>query len=116
MTSETGGYRRWDVAVALFPFTQSDQRKPRPILILSDIDFNQSHEHVIAAMITTGANTQWPSDHAIRDLVPTGLSHSSVVRWKVFTLPVETLARRIGTFGSSDRGLLSAGMAGILLG
>jgi mRNA-degrading endonuclease toxin of MazEF toxin-antitoxin module len=116
MASEAGEYRRWDVAVALFPFTQSDQRKPRPILILSDTGFNGSHGHVIAAMITTGANTRWPSDHQILELEPTGLGQASVVRWKLFTLPVETVSRRIGTFGSRDRGLLSVEMAGILLG
>ena len=57
MASETGDFRRWDVAVALFPFTGSTQRKPRPILVLTDAGFNGSHGHVIAAMITTGANT-----------------------------------------------------------
>ena len=116
MASETGDFRRWDVAVALFPFTGSTQRKPRPILVLTDAGFNGSHGHVIAAMITTGANTQWPSDHRILELAPTGLSHASVVRWKVFTLPVESVSRRIGTFGARDRGLLSVEMAGILLG
>jgi mRNA interferase MazF len=116
MASEIEEYRRWDVAVALFPFTQSTQRKPRPILILTEPNFNQAHSHVIAAMITTGANTQWPSDHTIRDLAPTGLGHASVVRWKVFTLPVEALSRRIGSVGSSDKGLLSVAMAGMLLG
>lgn len=116
MTSEAVEFRRWDVAVALFPFTQSDQRKPRPILILSDAPFNGAHAHVIAAMITTGANTRWPSDHAIHDLSPTGLSCPSVVRWKIFTLPIAALSRKIGTFGPADKGLLAAAMAGILLG
>ncbi len=107
---------RWDVAVALFPFTESDQRKPRPVVILSDTAFNEAHGHVIAAMITTGARSQWPTDHRISDLEPTGLSHASVVRWKVFTLPLDIIARRIGALGSQDRGLCSARMAGILLG
>lgn len=116
MTSETDGFRRWDVAVALFPFTGSTQRKPRPVLILSDTGFNGLHGHVITAMITTGANTQWPSDHRILELEPTGLGHASVVRWKLFTLPVETVSRKIGALGPRDRGLLSVEMAGILLG
>jgi mRNA-degrading endonuclease toxin of MazEF toxin-antitoxin module len=116
MASEEQGLKRWDVAVALFPFTESSQRKPRPIVILSDTAFNAAHGHVIATMITTGARSQWPTDHAIAELAPTGLSHTSVVRWKMFTLPIEVIARKIGTLGSQDRGICAARMAGILLG
>lgn len=116
MASDTQALKRWDVAVALFPFTESDQRKPRPVVVLSDSAFNEAHGHVIAAMITTGARSQWPGDHAIAELEPTGLSHASVVRWKLFTLPREIIARRIGALGSQDRGTCAAKMAGILLG
>ncbi|MGL5362146.1 MAG: type II toxin-antitoxin system PemK/MazF family toxin [Bosea sp. (in: a-proteobacteria)] len=116
MTSDASGLKRWDVAVALFPFTESAQRKPRPVVILSDSGFNEAHGHVIAAMITTGARSQWPTDHTIAEMEPTGLSHASVVRWKVFTLPRDIISRRIGAFGAQDRGVCAAKMAGILLG
>ncbi len=115
-TSDPDIFNRWDVAVALFPFTEIDQRKPRPVLVLSNAVFNQTHRHVVAAMITTGAGSAWESDHAIIDLGPTGLRHASLVRWKLFTLPVEVVPRKIGALDSADRGPLAARMAGILLG
>ena len=65
-------------------------------------------------MITTGARSRWPSDHQIVDLAATGLSHASVVRWKVFTLPESLLARRIGMIGSEDRAGIAARQAQIL--
>lgn len=109
-------FERWDVAVALFPFADIAQSKPRPIVVLSNAAFNRAHRHVIAAMITTGAGSRWDSDHSIIEIEPTGLQRQSLVRWKLFTLPVSVVPRRIGTFGAVDRGHLSARTAGILLG
>ena len=105
---------RWDVVTALFPFTEVLVRKPRPILVLSHGDFNRDHRHVIACMITTGAGSHWPSDHHIIDLAATGLSHASLVRWKLFTLPLYVLGRRIGALADRDRTHVAARMARIL--
>jgi mRNA interferase MazF len=106
-------FDRWDVVTALFPFTDDAVRKPRPVLVLSSGSFNRSHGHIIAGMITTAARSRWPSDHAITDLSPTGLRHSSVVRWKLFTLPFSVIARRIGALGAIDRGPLEAKFSSI---
>jgi mRNA-degrading endonuclease toxin of MazEF toxin-antitoxin module len=85
-------------------------------VILSNAAFNNAHRQVIAAMITTGAGGRWDSDHAIMDLRPTGLKHTSVVRWKLVTLSFDMIPRKIGTLSQEDRGLLAVKMAGILLG
>jgi mRNA interferase MazF len=107
-------FERWDVVTALFPFTDVEMRKPRPVLVLSNGRFNRDHGHVIGSMITTGARSRWPSDHPILDLAPTGLQHPSVVRWKLFTLPFTVIARHIGTLGSADREPLAGRLADIL--
>ncbi len=96
-------FSRWEVVTALFPFTDLPVRKPRPALVLSSSDFNRSHGHVIGAMITTGAGSRWASDHPIEDLSAAGLFNPSVVRWKLFTVPVELIGRRIGALAESDR-------------
>ncbi len=97
-------YERWDIVTALFPFTDAPVRKPRPVLVPSHRQFQSAiHAHVIGCMITTGAGSQWPSDHVIAELYPAGLAHASVVRWKLFTLPVDLLGRRIGALSDFDR-------------
>jgi mRNA interferase MazF len=108
-------FERWDVVTALFPFTDTEARKPRPVLVLSNGAFNRAHGHLIGGMITTGAASRWPTDHRILDLEPTGLRHPSVVRWKLFTLPFPVIARRIGNLSPADREPLADRMAGILI-
>jgi mRNA-degrading endonuclease toxin of MazEF toxin-antitoxin module len=115
MTSDPVVFDRWDIAVALFPFTSGEQQKPRPMLVLSDAAFNLGHGHIIAAMITTAVHTRWPSDQAIGDLLACGLHHPSVVRWKIFTLPLTLAPRRIGTLSGQDREMMKAGFANVFL-
>lgn len=106
---------RWDVVTALFPFTDASVRKPRPVPVLSNALFNRMHGHLIGSMITTGAGSHWPSDHPIVDLATTGLAHSSLVRWKVFTLPAALPGKRIGCLSEVDRDAVKAQLAKVLL-
>ena len=108
-------FERWDVAIALFPFTDHSVRKPRPVVVLSGASFNEEHDHVIVGMITTGAGSSWTSDHPIVDLTAAGLRHPCVVRWKVFTLPTGVITRRIGQLGPRDQAALASRLTGILL-
>ncbi|KQP58786.1 MULTISPECIES: type II toxin-antitoxin system PemK/MazF family toxin [unclassified Methylobacterium] len=109
-------FERFDVVTALFPFLDVPRRKPRPVLVLSAKAFNALHGHVVGAMITTGAASHWPSDHVIHDLAPAGLSHRSVIRWKVFTLPFAEIGRRIGHLSETDRRTFGAACEAILPG
>lgn len=108
-------FERWDVVKALFPFTDAPVRKPRPVLVLSSASFNTDHGHVIGCMVTTAARSRWPSDIPIQELVPTGLARASFVRWKLFTIPFEVIAGRIGSLAEVDRGAVAARMARIFL-
>lgn len=96
-----------DVVIVRFPFTDMDVAKARPALVLSSEAFNGNGQTVLA-MITTGAGTAWPTDVAISDLAAAGLSHPSVVRWKLFTLVNEHVDQRIGALVDDDRGQLAS--------
>jgi mRNA-degrading endonuclease toxin of MazEF toxin-antitoxin module len=96
-------FDRFDVVVTLFPFTDMEQSKPRPVLVLSAAIFNEAHDHIIGAMITTGAGSRWNSDVDIADLAAAGLNQSCVLRWKIFTLPVGLVAKRIGRLADADQ-------------
>lgn len=110
------GFERYDVLTALFPFIEVPVRKPRPVLVLSGLDFNHANGHVVVAMITTGARSRWPSDCPIDDLASAGLQHRSVVRCKLFTVSNAQIGRRIGRLSEPDRVTVGAHLNGILCG
>jgi mRNA interferase MazF len=103
MTRRIVTYRCGDVVVVLFPFVDHDVQRPRPALVLSSADFNENHDHIILAMITTASRSSWPSDVEIRDLGEAGLRRRSVVRWKIFSKSIAQLGPTIGALSMHDR-------------
>lgn len=110
------GFERYDVLTALFPFIEVSVRKPRPVLVLSGLDFNLANGHVVIVMITTGARSRWPSDCSIDDPTSAGLQHRSVVRCKLFTVSNAQIGRRIGRLSEPDRLKIGAHFNRILCG
>jgi mRNA interferase MazF len=108
-------YDRWDVLTARFPFTDMALSKPRPVVVLSNNSFNRSHEHIVCCMVTTATRSKWPTDHELVDLEACGLAHASLVRWKVFTLPVSVFSKRIGALGDLDRSAVAARLGQVML-
>lgn len=96
-------YRPGDIVVVPFPFTERLASKRRPALVCSSAEYNEASRHVVLAMITTAAHSQWPGDVAIADLQETGLPVPSVVRWKLFTLDASLVLRRAGALSRRDR-------------
>ena len=55
-------YKRFDVVVVPFPFTDQQSEKRRPALVLSDAEcFNDPTENCVLAMITSAKNHDWPA-------------------------------------------------------
>lgn len=103
-----------DVIVVPFPFVEIAAEKRRPSLVLSRQAFNEMSGHSICAMITTAGQTHWPMDVPIGDLKRAGLPRPCVIRWKLFTLPNESILRKAGTLGPKDRDNLMESARGIL--
>ena len=95
-------FKPWDVVVVPFPFVDKKVSKPRPALVLSNIDFNIKGL-IILSMITTAEKTSHSFDIVIRDLVTPGLPLPSVVRWKIFSLDLPIIMKKIGYLSKTDR-------------
>lgn len=91
-----------DVVVVPFPFVDRAASKRRPAVVLSNSSFNRLNGQSVCVMITTGAGSSWPSDIAITDGEAAGITHASLIRWKVFTLPNDFIQRKAGRLGSQD--------------
>jgi mRNA interferase MazF len=108
-------YDRFDVVLLLFPFTEKKGRKQRPAIVLSNREFNISHRHSIAAMVTTAGATTWPSDITIRDVGAAGLMSPSVARAKLFTIADELVIGRVGRLTEGDAAAISRWTASLIL-
>ena len=110
MTYEAGA-----VICVPFPFTDRAMQKRRPALVLSVQSFNESHAHVVLAMITSAKNLPWASDVNITDLALAGLPSASVVRFKIFTIDERLVLGTLGKLANADKAAIKKRVANILL-
>ena len=97
-------YKRFDIVVVPFPFTDRATKKRRPALVLSHASaFNQKVGQSVLAMITSAKNAHWPLDVEIDDLDTAGLPSQSIVRMKLFTLDHHLIVRKVGTLSRGDK-------------
>ncbi len=106
-------YNRFDIVLVQFPFSEKRGQKQRPALVLTDSSFNAPHQHAITAMVTTAANTKWPSDLRIAEFAEAGLKSPSVTRFKLFTVAQDLIIGRIGTLTSNDQKSLRRFLGGL---
>lgn len=92
---------QWSVVAVPFPFTDRAAQKRRPALVISPRAFNR-HGHTVMAMITS-APSGWPGDTVLKDYVAAGLSHSCLVRLKLFTLDNRLLVKALGRLSNVDK-------------
>lgn len=93
----------YSVVVVPFPFTDQNQVKRRPALVLSKSEYQKQNHHVTLLMITSAKHSAWPDDYLLQHLDITGLTSSSLVRQKIFTLDIQLILERIGKLSSRDK-------------
>jgi mRNA interferase MazF len=97
-------YKKHDVVVVPFPFTDQNSEKRRPALVLSEqSSFNDITENCVLAMITSEKNPAWPLDTPIGSIKRAGLSVPSKIRLKIFTLDSRLILRKIGGLSTKDQ-------------
>ena len=95
-------FKSFDVVAVPFPFTDRDATKRRPALVISNESFNQQHNQIVLAMITTTTDNIWPSDVALTNWQKAGLKVACQFRLKLFTLDQSLVLKTIGHLSSKD--------------
>ena len=95
-------FKAFDVVAVPFPFTDRDATKRRPALVISNEKFNQQHNQIVLAMITTTTDNAWPSDVTLTNWQKAGLKLSCQLRLKLFTLDQNLVLKAIGHLSSKD--------------
>jgi len=95
-------FKAFDVVAVSFPFTDRDASKRRPALVISNERFNQQHNQLVLAMITTATDKLWPSDVLLVSWQKAGLKVPCRVRLKLFTLDQDLILKTIGQLAAKD--------------
>ena len=103
-------FKPHDIVVVSFPFTDSSVKKRRPALVISSEEFNENHDQLILAMITTAKRSFWQSDIKLKDHADANLAVPSVVRLKLFTLEKSMIIRRLGCLSKKDKNSVDASL------
>jgi mRNA interferase MazF len=95
-------FKAFDVVAVPFPFTDRDATKRRPALVISNERFNQQHNQIVLAMITTTTDNVWPSDVSLTNWQKAGLKVACKFRLKLFTLDQVLVMKTIGHLSPDD--------------
>ena len=96
-------YKRYRMIVVPFPFTDSQESKRRPALVVSSEQHQQETGQVTLMMVTSAKHSRWESDHLIQDLNLAGLTAPSYIRLKIFTLDLRLVLKEAGYLGVIDQ-------------
>ena len=103
-------FEPFDVVIVPFPFTEKLVVKRRPALVVSGNSFNNQHDHLILAMITTAKNSIWTSDIQLHDWKCASLIVPCKVRFKLFTLDKQLITDRHGMLSQLDKDAVKLAM------
>jgi len=95
-------YKSFDIVVVPFPFTDKSSEKRRPAVVLSSL----SPHHTILSMITSTHLEPWKSDVSIEYWKEAGLTTSSRIRFKIFTLDQTLILKTLGSLHTRDQSKL----------
>lgn len=98
----TTSYKRWDLVLVPFPFTDLSSTKRRPALIVSPDLYNAGKDVVIAYVTSQLTSKLLHGDYKLQKWKEAGLPKPSLVRMKFATLDKSIIIKRLGTLEKVD--------------
>lgn len=100
-------YKRGDVVLVRFPFTDLTTTKRRPALVISTDLYNQSQVNLIIAAITSQTHRLGIGNCLIQD----GLVKPSQVKAIIATIEQSLVLKKLGTLASNDMEIVEQALA-----
>lgn len=95
-------YKKWEIILVPFPFTDLKSIKKRPALIVSPDEYNQKMEIVIA-FITSKLDSKYRlGDYKIQEWQKSNLPKPSMIRMKFATINSAIVIKKIGKLSEKD--------------
>ncbi|MBI2861008.1 MAG: type II toxin-antitoxin system PemK/MazF family toxin [Chloroflexi bacterium] len=108
------GYRRGDVVLIGFVFSDETGEKRRPALVVSSDAYQQSRQEAIIAAITSRVDRKFAGDHPIADWQEAGLLFPSVATGIIRTVKQSMITNKLGTMPQPDMRAVESNLREIL--
>jgi mRNA interferase MazF len=95
-------YRRGDVVLVGFVFSDESGKKLRPAVVISSAAYNRARQEVIVAAVTSNLRRRLFGDYQIVDWKEAGLLFSSVATAIIRTIKRTMIERRLGSLAKTD--------------
>jgi mRNA interferase MazF len=96
------GYKRGDVVLVRFIFSDETGERQRPAVIISSDAYHQSRQEAIIAAITSRTDRILMGDHLIHGWQEAGLLFPSVATGIIRTIKQGMIARKLGIMPPPD--------------
>ncbi len=93
--------KQGDVLLVPYPFTDQSGSKQRPAVVISSLDYNQTHPDIILAPITSQI-TALPDQVTLTEWRAAGLVKPSVVKPLLSSFDASLIRRKLGELSASD--------------
>jgi mRNA interferase MazF len=103
-------YRRGDVVLVGFVFSDESGKKLRPALVISSPAYNRGRKEVVVTAITSNVRRRLFGDHLIGDWKGAGLLFPSVATGILRTVTREMLDRKLGVMAKMDMDAVDYGL------
>ena len=95
-------YKRGDIILANFGFSEGRESKKRPALIISSDRYHKDHQEVIAVAITHNIKRVLSYDTKIDEWKEAGLLYPSLVTGIIRTIKNSIIVHRLGALSQQD--------------
>jgi len=95
-------YKRGDIVLVDFDFSEKMGSKKRPTLIISSDNYHKSRQEVIIMAITSNIKRVLFSDTQIDKWKEAGLVYPSLVTGIIRTIKMSVIIRKLGTLSRQD--------------
>lgn len=96
-------YKKWDVILVPFPFSNLNSVKRRPALIISPDNYNSGNDVVIAYLTSQISSPTRVGDYKLQKWKEAGLPKPSLIRMKFATIDKTIIVKTIGELDDIDR-------------
>ena len=95
-------YKKWDIILVPFPFTDLTTLKKRPALVISPDEYNMDPDILISFITSKLDSEKRSGDYTIERWEESKLPKPSMIRMKFATINQTIVIKKIGRLSESD--------------